>query len=68
MSENLESPQSNTAWPFEGGHKQYQHQTWRFDNTTGLLLMSVLAFMLLVALLRQQARYHELAERWFKQE
>ena len=45
----------------KGGDFQYQHQTVTLDNTIGLVLMSILAFALLVALLRKQARCDELA-------
>ena len=60
MNEMLEGPtKSNEVAQAEGGHSQYQHQTWTFHNTIGLVLMSMLAFALLVGLLRQQARYQE---------
>ena len=36
-------------------------------NTIGLLFMSILAFTLLVALLRKQARYEELVVQWARQ-
>jgi hypothetical protein len=45
----------------KSGYNQYQHQTLTLHNTLGLVFMSILAFALLVGLLRQQARYHELA-------
>ena len=43
------------------GYSQYQHQTLLLDNTLGLVFMSLVAFILLIGLLRQQARYHKLA-------
>jgi hypothetical protein len=47
--------------PRERGNSQYQHQTLTLNNTAGMVCMSIIAFVLLVALLRQQRRYHELA-------
>lgn len=44
----------------ENGYSQYQHQTLTLDNTLGLLCVSILAFVLLLGLLRQQARYQKL--------
>jgi hypothetical protein len=40
---------------------QYQHQTMTLHNTVGLVFMSIFAFALLIALVRQQRRYQELA-------
>jgi hypothetical protein len=50
-----------------GGRSQYQHQTMTLHNTVGLFFMSILAFALLLALLRQHKRYDELIERFSKQ-
>ena len=62
MTEKLTQPTlSNEGSPRERGASQYQHQTVTLNNTVGMLFMSILAFSLLVALLRQQKRYHELA-------
>lgn len=44
----------------EARRNQYQHQTLTLHNTIGLVFMSIIAFVLLVALLRQQKRYDEL--------
>jgi hypothetical protein len=46
---------------------QYQHQTLTLNNTAGMLFMSILAFALLAALMRQQKRYHELAVKLARQ-
>ena len=62
MTEEIKQPTSNNKGSqMKGGDFQYQHQTLTLNNTIGLLLMSTLAFALLVALLRKQARYEELA-------
>lgn len=47
--------------PRERGYSQYQHQTLTLNNTAGMVFMSIVAFVLLVVLVRQQRRYHELA-------
>jgi hypothetical protein len=61
MTEKLTQPTtSNEGSQREGGTSHYQHQTVTLNNTVGMMFMSILAFALLVALLRQQARYHEL--------
>jgi hypothetical protein len=44
----------------ERGNSQYQHQTVTLNNTVGMAIMSIFAIVLLVVLLRQQKRYHEL--------
>jgi hypothetical protein len=46
--------------PRERGYSQYQHQTLTLNNTVGMVFMSIFAFVLLLVLLRQQKRYHEL--------
>ena len=62
MTNEIKQPTSkNKGSQMKGGDFQYQHQTLTLNNTIGLLLMSTLAFALLVALLRKQARYEELA-------
>ncbi|MGA2504602.1 MAG: hypothetical protein ABSG01_10980 [Anaerolineales bacterium] len=62
MTDKLTEPTtSNEDSKRERGYSQYQHQTLTLHNTVGMVLMSILAFALLAALLRQQARYHELA-------
>jgi hypothetical protein len=42
---------------------QYQHQILTLNNTAGMVLMSLVALALLVALLRQDKRIQELAEK-----
>jgi hypothetical protein len=62
MTEIREQPRPNNEGPqSKSGYSQYQHQTLTIHDTLGLVLMSILAFALLVGLLRQQAHYHELA-------
>jgi hypothetical protein len=62
MTEVLKQPsENNEGSQRTSGNSQYQHQTLTLHNTVGLVLMSILAFALLVALLYQQARYRELA-------
>jgi len=62
MAEKLTQPTTSTEGSQrEVGTSQYQHQIVTLNNTAGLVLMSILAFALLVALLRQQARNHALA-------
>ena len=56
-----QSTSNNEGSQPKGGGFQYQHQTVTLHNTIGLLFMSILAFTLLMALLRKQARYEELA-------
>ena len=63
MTEMLEEPtMSNEGSQQKGDDSQYIHQTVTLHNTVGLVFMSILAFALLLALLRQQARYHELTK------
>jgi hypothetical protein len=59
--ESKQSTSKNEGSQPIGGDFQYQHQTLTLHNTIGLLLMSILVFALLVALLRKQARFEELA-------
>jgi hypothetical protein len=62
MNEELtEAIDSNEALAQSSGRHQYQHQTMTLHNTVGLVFMSIFAFILLVALLRQQTRYQALA-------
>jgi hypothetical protein len=62
MTEKFIQPTISNEGPKRGsGTGQYQHQIVTLNNTVGMIFMSILAFALLVALLRQQARYHELA-------
>ena len=69
MNEKLtQSTASNEDSQREGGTSQYQHPIVILNNTAGVLFMSILAFALLVALLRQQAHYHELAVQLAKQQ
>jgi hypothetical protein len=69
MTEILKQPNmSSEGSKPERGDSQYQHQILTLNNTAGLVFMSILAFALLVALLRQQARYHELAVRLTRQQ
>lgn len=60
-----------SAQPHEGegtrkpqrGYSQYQHQSVVLHDTLGLIFMSILALVLLIALLRQQSSYRKLVER-----
>ena len=62
MNERLaEAIDNNDVLTPAHGRSQYQHQTMTLHNTVGLVFMSIFAFILLVALLRQQTRYQELA-------
>ncbi len=45
------------------GYSQYQHQSVVLHDTLGLIFMSILALVLLIALLRQQSSYRKLVER-----
>jgi hypothetical protein len=64
MTETVEQPTSSSENPLPvSGYGQYQRQTVTLNNTIGMMLMSVIAFTLLVSLLRQQARFHELEEK-----
>jgi hypothetical protein len=45
------------------GYSQYQHQSVVLHDTLGLIFMSILALVLLIALLRQQSWYRKLVER-----
>jgi hypothetical protein len=68
MTDMLKQPtKSSEGSKPERGDRQYQHQILTLNNTAGLVFMSILAFALLVALLRQQARCHELAVRLAQQ-
>ncbi len=68
MTEKLtQSTANNKGSQRDGGTSQYQHPIVTLNNTAGVLFMSILAFALLVALLRQQAHYHELAVQLAKQ-
>ncbi len=60
MLETSKQSASPDAGAKPEGYSQYQHQTLTLDNTLGLLCMSILAFVLLLGLLRQQARYQKL--------
>ena len=61
LEELTELPDSSEYSQQSTGRSQYQHQTLTLHNTVGLVIMSLFAFALLVALLRQQTRYQELA-------
>jgi hypothetical protein len=52
----------------KSGSSQYQHQTLTLHNTIGLMFMSIMAFALLAALLRQQRRNRELILQLAKQQ
>ncbi len=65
--ENKQSTSNNEGSQTKSGNFQYQHQTMTLHNTIGLLFMSILAFALLVALLRKQARYEELVVQLVRQ-
>ena len=64
MTEFLKQPSTtNVDTQRTNGYSQYQPQTLTFYNTPGLIIISVLAFALLIGLLREHARYHELAKK-----
>jgi|GEM_PF-4632848 hypothetical protein len=69
MTEKLTQPTtSNEGSQREDRTSQYQQPIVTLNNTAGVLFISILAFSLLVALLRQQAHYHELAMQLAKQQ
>lgn len=60
MTDDPVSPAIFPEIPQPVSHVQYQNQPVTMHNTLGLLFMSILAIVLLVALVRQQSRSQDL--------
>jgi hypothetical protein len=68
MTEELADSIGNTeSLQPEVGRSHFQQQTLTLHNTVGLIFMSILAFALFIALLRQQKHYDDLIAQFSKQ-
>ncbi len=63
MTEEQNQPDSAAPAKHPGGFTQLQNQPVTLHNTVGLVFMSIMAFILLVALLRSQGRYQDLLKK-----
>jgi len=68
MSEEPNQPESTPTTKHPGGFTQLQNQPVTLHNTVGLLIMSVMAFVLLFALLRLQGRYEDVLKKKTQEE